>query len=297
MSIRRSTIVRSSPSPALPIDADLLRVPVGPGAVHVARYGHGGRPIALLHGLGTSGFLWREVAPELARAGHTALAIDLFGHGESDRPYDGEYGVAAQAEYIDRVLTAQRAPRATIVGCDLGALVALRLAASHPDRVERLVLVSPPDIDDIPGEDVKLFQRAVRRAPLRQQRGVLGATPLLRPLLEASVAEPQAMPDGLIARYLAPFVGRDGVEQLHTIVRSIRGQDLHEEELRSIAAPTLIVAGERDRWLDLKTAERLAGTIPEARLARIPGAGRLIPEEAPEELTELILRFEEGRPG
>ena len=284
-----------SPSPALPIDADLLRVPVGPGAMHVARYGHGGRPIVLLHGLGTSGFLWRTVAPELARASHTALAVDLFGHGESDRPYDGEYGIAAQGEHIDRVLTALRVARATVVGCDLGALVALRLAASHPDRVERLVLVSPPDIDDVPGDDVKLFQRSVRRAPLRQQRGLLGATPLLRPLLEASVAEPQAMPDGLVARYLAPFVGRDGVEHLHTIVRSIRAQDLHEDELRSIAAPTLIVAGERDRWLDLKTAERLAGIIPEARLVRIPGVGRLIPEEAPEELTELILRFDEGR--
>jgi pimeloyl-ACP methyl ester carboxylesterase len=283
------------PSPALPIDADLLRVPVGPGAMHVARYGHGGRPIVLLHGLGTSNFLWREVAPELARASHTAFAVDLFGHGESDRPYDGEYGVAAQGEYLDRVLTALRVPQATIVGCDLGALVALRLAASHPDRVERLVLVSPPDVDEIPGEDVKLFQRSVRRAPIRQQRGVMGASPLLRPLLEANVAEPQAMPEGLVARYLAPFVGRDGVDQLHTIMRSIRAQDLHEEELRAIAAPTLIVAGERDRWLDAKTAERLAGTIPDARLARVAGAGRLIPEEAPDELTELILRFEEGR--
>ena len=263
--------------------------------MHVARYGHGGRPIVLLHGLGTSIFLWREVAPQIAATSHTALAVDLFGHGESDRPYDGEYGVAAQAEYLDRVLTAQRIPSATIVGCDLGALVALRFAASYPDRVDRLVLVSPPDIDEIPGEDVKLFQRSVRRAPLRQQRGILGATPLLRPLLEASVAEPQAMPEGLVARYLAPFVGRDGVEQLHTIVRSIRAQDLHAEELRTIAAPTLIVAGERDRWLDLKTAEHLAGIIPEARIARIPGAGRLIPEEAPDELAELILRFDEGR--
>jgi pimeloyl-ACP methyl ester carboxylesterase len=114
-------------------------------------------------------------------------------------------------------------------------------------------------------------------------------------LLEAGVAKPQAMPDGLVARYLAPFVGRDGVEQLHTIVRSIRAHDLHEDELRTIAAPTLIVAGERDRWLDVRTAERLAGTIPDARLARIPGAGRLIPEEAPDELSELILRFDEGR--
>jgi pimeloyl-ACP methyl ester carboxylesterase len=263
--------------------------------MHVARYGHGGRPIVLLHGLGTSTFLWRDVAPSLATAGHTALAVDLFGHGESDRPYDGEYGVAAQGEYLDRVLTALRVPSATIAGCDLGALVALRLAASHPDRVDRLVLVSPPDIDDIPGEDVKLFQRSVRRAPIRQQRGLLGATPLLRPLLEASVAEPQAMPDGLVARYLAPFVGRDGVEQLHTIVRSIRAQDLHVEELRTIAAPTLIIAGERDRWLDLKTAEHLAGIIPESRVTRVPGAGRLIPEEAPDELAELILRFDEGR--
>ena len=144
------------------------------------------------------------------------------------------------------------------------------------------------------GEDVKLFQRAVRRAPIRQQRGVLGASPLLRPLLEASVAEPQAMPEGLVARYLAPYVGREGVDQLHTIMRSLRAQDLHEEELRSVAAPTLIVAGDRDRWLDLKTAERLAGTIPEARLERVAGAGRLIPEEAPDELTELILRFDEG---
>ena len=263
--------------------------------MHVARFGHGGRPIVLLHGLGTSSFLWREVAPELARASHTALAVDLFGHGESDRPYDGEYGIAAQGGYLDRVLTALRIPRATVVGCDLGALVALRLAVSHPDRVERLVLVSPPDIEDIPGEDVKLFQRAVRRAPIRQQRGVLGASPLLRPLLEASVAEPQAMPEGLVARYLAPYVGREGVDQLHTIMRSVRAQDLHEEELRSVAAPTLIVAGDRDRWLDLKTAERLAGTIPEARLERIAGAGRLIPEEAPDELSELILRFDEGR--
>ena len=263
--------------------------------MHVARYGHGGRPIVLLHGLGTSNFLWREIAPELARTSHTAFAVDLFGHGESDRPFDGEYGIAAQGDYLDRVLTALRVPRATIVGCDLGALVALRLAASHPDRVERLVLVSPPDVDEIPGEDVKLFQRAVRRAPIRQQRGVMGASPLLRPLLEASVAEPQAMPEGLVARYLAAFVGRDGVDQLHIIMRSIRAQDLHEDELRAIAAPTLIVAGERDRWLDAKTAERLAGTIPDARLARVAGVGRLIPEEAPDELTELILRFEDGR--
>ena len=89
-------------------DADLLRIPVGPGAMHVDRYGHGGTPIVLLHGFGTSCFLWRTVGPALASARHTAYGVDLFGYGESDRPFDAEFGIAAQAEYLDRALTALR---------------------------------------------------------------------------------------------------------------------------------------------------------------------------------------------
>lgn len=259
--------------------------------MNVARYGHGGRPILFLHGLGTSSFLWREVAPALAAANHTALAVDLFGHGESDRPYDGEFGIVAQADYVDRALTALRVTRATIVGCDLGASIAMRMAVSHPDRLDRLVLVSPPDLDDAPGEDVKLLQRSVRLSPLRQQRGVMGAAPLLRPVLEGSVADPDAMPDRLVARYLAPFVGRDGVSQLLTLARSVRAQDLHEDELRAIRAPTMIVVGDEDRWLPTRAAERLAGIIPESRLERIEGVGRLVPEEAPDRLGDLLLNF------
>ena len=259
--------------------------------MHVARYGHGGGPILLIHGLGTSSFLWREVAPSLALANHTALAVDLFGHGESDRPYDGDYGIAAQADYVDRAFTALRVTRAVVVGCDLGAAVAMRLAAAHPDRVDSIVLVSPPDIDELPGEDVKLLQRSVRMSPLLQHRGVMGAAPLLRPVLEASVADPEAMPDRLVARYLAPFVGKDGVSQLLTLARSVRAQDLHEDELRAIRAPAMIVVGEKDRWLSIRSAERLAGMLPESRLERIEGAGRLIPEEEPDRLAELLLSF------
>jgi pimeloyl-ACP methyl ester carboxylesterase len=54
--------------------------------MHVERYGHGGAPIVLIHGFGTSSFLWRNIAPEIALANRTAFAVDLFGYGESDRP-------------------------------------------------------------------------------------------------------------------------------------------------------------------------------------------------------------------
>jgi pimeloyl-ACP methyl ester carboxylesterase len=99
------------------------------------------------------------------------------------------------------------------------------------------------------------------------------------------------MPDRLVARYLAPFVGKDGVSQLLTLARSVRAQDLHEEELRAIRAPAMIVVGDEDRWLSVRAAERLVGTIPDSRLERIEGAGRLIPEEEPDRLAELLLSF------
>src|SRR5918911_3189342 len=137
------------------IDADILRIPVGPGSMHVERFGHGGRPIILVHGFPTSSFLWRRVGPALVMANHTAFAVDLFGYGESDRPFDADFSVAAQAEYLDRALTALRLQRASIVGVDLGGTIALRLAATRPERVDRLVVVNPPAMDELPGRDIR----------------------------------------------------------------------------------------------------------------------------------------------
>src|ERR671926_1110585 len=158
-----------------PIDADLLRIPVGPGSMHVERYGHGGAPIVLIHGFGTSSFLWRNIAPQIALANRTAYAIDLFGYGESDRPFDADFGIAAQAEYLDRALTALRLPTATVAGIDLGGAIAMRLAATKPDRVERLVLINPIAFDQIPSGDVEELQRNTARFAIRISRGILGA--------------------------------------------------------------------------------------------------------------------------
>src|SRR5947207_6299516 len=98
--------------------------------MHVERSGHGGAAVLLVHGFGTCSFLWRDIAPEFALANRTAFAVDLFGYGESDRPFDADFSIAAQAEYLDRALTALRVARATIVGVDLGAAITLRLAAT-----------------------------------------------------------------------------------------------------------------------------------------------------------------------
>lgn len=273
------------------MQADVLRVPVGPGAVHVERYGHGGTPVILLHGFGTCTFLWRNVAPILAEAGHTAYALDLFGHGESDRSAEADFGIAAQAEYLDAAMTALRLARATIVGVDLGGDVALRLAVTRPDRVARLVLINVPAFDELPAGDIGALQRSTARFALKVTRGVLGAAPLLQAVLEDSVAKPEHMPTRLLARYLAPFAGRDGVNHLLTLGASIRKSDLEDLALSDIKAPTLVIRGDHDRWVNRDTASRLAAAIPKATLTRIPAVARLIPEEAPDYLAELLLQF------
>jgi pimeloyl-ACP methyl ester carboxylesterase len=118
---------------------------------------------------------------------------------------------------------------------------------------------------------------------------VLGAAPLLTPVLEGSVADPAHMPPRLIARYLAPFVGADGVSHLLVLGRSIRPGDLSGLDLGTIRAPTLIVWGELDMWLEPSVPDRLATAIRHSRLVRIPMSARLVPEETPDRLTELIV--------
>jgi pimeloyl-ACP methyl ester carboxylesterase len=271
------------------VRADHLRIPVGPGSLHAERYGHGGTPIVLLHGFGTCTFLWREVAPQLAIARHTAVALDFLGHGESDRPIEADFGVAAQAEYLDRALTVLRIARAVLVGVDVGGGVALRLAATRPDRVSGLVLVNPVAFEHMPGRDVRTLQRNTARVAFRLTRGVFGASPLLTPVLRGSVADPTHMPDRLVARYLAPFVGRDGVGHLLDLARSLRAEEVEEIDLSCVQVPTLVVWGESDPWLPGDVPVRLARTIPRCGLARLSKVGRLVPEEAPDELADLIL--------
>jgi pimeloyl-ACP methyl ester carboxylesterase len=273
------------------LDADLLRIPVGPGSLHVERYGHGGAPIVLVHGFGTCSFLWREVGPALAVANRTAFAIDLFGYGESDRPFDAQFGIAAQSDYLDHALTALRLSRATVVGVDLGGAVAMHLAFNRPERVERLVLINAIAFDDVPADDIKTMQRNTARFALRISRGVLGAAPLMRELLEQSVADKANMPDGLIARYLAPYVGDDGLNHLLALGRSVTDEDMLDVDLGLIDCPTLIIWGDQDPFVSPKLGDTLADTVPGSRLVRLPGTGRLVPEEAPDTLANMILEF------
>ncbi|MEO7520324.1 MAG: alpha/beta hydrolase [Gemmatimonas sp.] len=273
-----------------------LRIPVGAGSLHAERVGRGGHPIVLLHGFGTCAFLWRAVAPRLADAGYTAISFDLLGYGESDRPLDMPYGPAAQAEYVERALTALRLPAVTVVGQDIGGLVALLLAAQRSRRVARLTLINPPDLLDLPGPEIRALQRTSARAALGAN-ALFGALTLLDPLLRGGVANPERMSDRLVARYLAPYVGGDGVGQLLQLASALEVSEDDQPRPGDVRAPALIIHGERDPWTSAATVNSVASILPGVgtTVAALPAAGHLIAEDAPDALVALIRSCIEGR--
>jgi pimeloyl-ACP methyl ester carboxylesterase len=169
--------------------------------------------------------------------------------------------------------------------------VALRLAASRPERAERLFLINPIALDEIPAGDVTSLQRNTARFAFRASRGILGAAPILGEVLRRSVANEANMPDKLVARYLAPYVGEEGLNHLLLLARSIDDEDMADADLSALPQPSLILWGDQDPWVGPRFADRLAEMIPGSRLVRLPGVGRLVPEEVPDTVVSLLLEF------
>lgn len=103
--------------------------------------GTGGGTVVLLHGWSLSGACFDRQLRVLAAAGLRAVAIDLRGHGASDRPLHG-YGLQTLAADVAAVLDALDLHDVTLVGWSIGGLVATRVALDAPDRVGRLVNVA-----------------------------------------------------------------------------------------------------------------------------------------------------------
>ena len=105
------------------------------------------------------------------------------------------------------------------------------------------------------------------------------------------------MPAALIGRYVAPFVGRDGVRHLLQLERAVSDRALDRVDWEKVSAPTLVVRGEADGWVAPGVAASIASRLARAEHRRFAGAGRLIPEDAPGELAELIREWIAPRTG
>ena len=232
-----------------------------------------GPPVVMVHGLliGSLASWYFTAAPHLAKH-HRVRVWDLRGHGRSARAavgYDTRTLAAEQAE-----IAADLPGPLDLVGHSWGALVALRCALAHPERVRRLAIVEAP----LPPS---------RAAEIT---GFVQATPA-----EMIAALPEALRDAALG-------GRRQAQRLVASLAYLVGQtsllaelraepDLDDAELAGMRAPTLLAYG--DRSACLPAGERLARALPEARLVVLPG-GHYLHLDARAQLSDALAEHLHG---
>ena len=103
-----------------------------------------GPPVLMLPGWGVCAYTFRGNMPALAAAGHRAVAVDLKGHGRSDKPLGhAEYTLDALVVHVREIFDALGLERAGLIAQSLAGRIAIEVAHAAPDRVERLALISP----------------------------------------------------------------------------------------------------------------------------------------------------------
>ena len=248
-----------------------------------------GTPLLLVHGFMGGGSSWGPHATAFARH-FQVVVVDLPGHGRSGIPSDpARASVERTADDLAAVLAGEGCRPANVVGYSLGARVALRLAAAHPDTVRRIVLESPS------AGFATETERAARRAADTGR-----AERLERDGTEAFVKEWEREPVFDSFRRLPPGrAARLRSERLRNrpdgLAASLRGAGqgsmapLHDR-LGGIKAQTLVIAGALDP-VGLQRAAVVAAGIPGARLETISGAGHAPHLETPPLFRCLVLDF------
>ncbi len=167
--------------------------------------------------------------------------------------------------------------RAVLIGNSMGGRIAWRFAAEHPERVSKLVLISP---DGFESKGIEYGKKLEVGTMVRLMRYTLPKA-MLRANLGSAYADPAAMTDSILQRYydlmLAPGV-RDAI-----IARMEQTMLVNPEPLlRRIEAPVLLLWGEKDALIPFANAADYMRLLPHSRLAPLANTGHLPQEEAPE---------------
>ena len=239
-----------------------------------------GDALVLVHGAGTSGAIWRRTMPALAEH-RRVVAPDLPGYGGSPAAGPG----FALEEVTDRLAAGLKEARVPapydLVGHSMGGAIAILLAARHPERVRRLVLVAPAGLAALPRAAAALLGAVA--APFAVARRTL-ATPLagnalVRRLALAGVARNGARVPAEHAR--AVLASSAGATRIGPGLASAATADLRAA-LAGVRAPLGLVWGEHDPVIPPRRIDVIRRDRPEVQLRIVPDTAHAPMLERPE---------------
>jgi pimeloyl-ACP methyl ester carboxylesterase len=245
-------------------------------------------PVILLHGLGSSLLTWEPWARTLSYT-HRVIRYDLPGFGLTGPDPSGDYFDTRSVAVLAALMDTLSIKRASLVGNSMGGRLAWMFAAEHPDRVDRLVLISPdgfasPEFAYGKKPDVPAVAEIL---PYTLPTGVLRLT------LEPAYGDPKRLTPETVQRYrdmiLAPGVRQALLDRTAQIML-----EPPEPLLRHVQAPTLLVWGEKDGFIPFSNAGDYLAAMPHVRLLVFPDLGHVPMEEAPARSLAPVEAFLDG---
>ncbi len=234
-----------------------------------------GPAVVMLHGFGSSLHTWEPWAQALGDQ-YRVIRLDLPGFGLTGADPTGDYSDARGVAVLEALLDRLGVGRASLIGNSLGGRLAWRFALQHPERVDRLVLISP---DGFASPGFAYGKPAEVPAMVRLMRYALPKA-MVRSSLAPAYGDPAAMTDALATRYYELMLAPGVREAMIARLEQVRLED-PAPLLPRIRAPTLLLWGERDAMIPLANAKDYLRLLPDARLQVLPGLGHVPQEEAP----------------
>jgi pimeloyl-ACP methyl ester carboxylesterase len=231
--------------------------------------------VIMLHGLGSSLLTWEPWAQALS-ATHRVIRFDLPGFGLTGADPTGDYSDARSVQVVVALMDAMAVPRASLIGNSLGGKIAWMLAAAHPERVNKLVLVSPDGFAS-PGFE---YDKKPDLPAIAKLLPYILPTWMLRMNVAAAYGDPARLTADVVGRYrdmmLAPGVRRAMLVR----VAQVRLEP-PEPFLLRIEMPTLLLWGEKDALIPFSNAQDYLKVMRDCRLVSFPDLGHVPQEEAP----------------
>ena len=256
-----------------------------------------GPVILLIHGIGDNSTTWTTVQAKLAQR-FTVIAVDLLGHGQSDKPR-ADYSIAAYANGMRDLLSVLDIERATVVGHSLGGGVAMQFAYQFPQLVERLVLVGAGGVT----KDVNVALR-LASLPMGSEALALLRLPLVLPALQifgraaglvlGSTAVGRDLPDVLriLADLPEPMASSAFTRTLRAVV-DWRGQSVTmlDRCYLTQSVPVQIIWGAEDVVVPVSHARMAHAAMPGSRLEIFEQSGHFPFHDDPDKFIEVVERF------
>lgn len=237
-----------------------------------------GRPLLLLHGLGSSSHDWEYQVPELSRHFHV-IAPDFRGHGASART--GGYGVERFAADTWQLLDQLDCPQVDVLGYSMGGAVAMQMALDRPGGVHRLVLSNtlPSFRTDTLAKRWLLWTRLFLMGWLGPRR-----------LSEVMARRLYPRPDQ--AELRARVARRNAANDRNVYLETVRALTRWSiaDRLDRLTLPVLVLAAEHDYFLRHET-DAFVAALPDARVRHFPGTRHGLPLELPEAFNRAVLEF------